>query len=48
MTFVALMNMERDNKKRSCRGFVTHHKDQDEKERKNTERERVLVESGKG
>jgi hypothetical protein len=41
MNFVALMNMERDNKKRSCRGFVTHHrKDQDEQERKNTERER--------
>jgi hypothetical protein len=53
MNFVVLMNMERDNKKRSCRGFATHHhKDQDEQERKNTvrerERERVLVESGKG
>jgi len=41
MNFVALMNMERDNRKRSCRGFATHHhKDQDEQERKNTERER--------
>jgi hypothetical protein len=46
MNFVALMNMERDNKKRSYRGFATHHKDQDERER---EREREsLLKVGKG